>query len=156
VFAQKFWIFFKRIVHSLSLSVCSSNAMIMRWSRDQRPPYNTYTIALQMAMQSMKKPLRGHKRIFFMGMKFDIKDYIRQCEVCQRTGTKNTKPSRLLQPLPIHEKPWSWISIDFIEGLTNFNKYYVILVVVDKLSKYARFIPLIHPYNVCKVAWVFA
>jgi hypothetical protein len=33
-------------------------------------------IALQMAMQSMKKPLRERKMIFFMGMKFDIKDYI--------------------------------------------------------------------------------
>lgn len=50
---------------------------------------------------------------------------------------------------------WSEISIDFIEGLPKSRGNDVILVVVDRLTKYAHFIPLSHPYNVQKVANIF-
>jgi transposase InsO family protein len=47
----------------------------------------------------------------------------------------------LLQPLPIPEKPFEVVSMDFITELPESNGYDSILVVVDKLTKYAIFIP---------------
>jgi hypothetical protein len=42
--------------------------------------------------------------------------------------------------------------MDFIEGLPRSTNANNILVVVDKFSHYAHFIPLSHPYTAFKVA----
>jgi transposase InsO family protein len=45
--------------------------------------------------------------------------------------------------------------MDFIDGLPQSRQFNCILVIVDKLSKYAHFIPLTHPYMASKVADLF-
>jgi hypothetical protein len=46
-------------------------------------------------------------------------------------------------------------TMDFIDGLPQSRQFNCILVVVDKLSKYAHFMPLSHPYNVVQVEDLF-
>ena len=50
---------------------------------------------------------------------------------------------------------WQHISMDFIEGLPNSQEKEVILVVVDKFTKFAHFVSLSHPYSVQTVAQAF-
>lgn len=103
--------------------------------------------------------LRTYKRLqtgfYWQGMKADIKHFVAHCEVCQRNKAEAVAPPGLLNPLPVPDDVWVDISMDFIEGLPRSNHKTVILVVVDRLSKYAHFISLAHPYTASKVADVF-
>ena len=50
---------------------------------------------------------------------------------------------------------WEVVSLDFVEGLPLSSTFSVILVVVDKFSKFTHFMPLKHPYSAASVARVF-
>jgi Integrase zinc binding domain len=72
----------------------------------------------------------------------EVEDYVRTCEQCQRNKAGTQLQAGLLQPLPIPERRWESISMDFITELPMTGKGHdAILVVVDRLSKYAHFIP---------------
>jgi hypothetical protein len=111
-------------------------------------------------------PLGGHsgirasyqriKRIFqWPNMKKDVETFIQQCPTCQRAKTEHCHYPGLLVPLPIPDMAWSHISMDFVEGLPKSNGKEVILVVVDRLTKYSHFIPLAHPFTVNTVVQAF-
>ena len=70
----------------------------------------------------------------------------------QHNKGETTPLSGLLEPLPIPTRIWTDISMDFIEGLPKSGGKTVILVVVDRLSKYSHFCALIHPYTTSSVA----
>ena len=47
------------------------------------------------------------------------------------------------------------MSLDFIEGLPKSMGYEVILVVMDRLTKYVHFVLVSHPYNAAKIASLY-
>lgn len=111
-------------------------------------------------------PIGGHsgrdvtaarvKSLFFWkGMAKDIQNYVRNCDTCQRCKPDLAAYPGLLQPLPIPNKVWDDISLDFIEGLPHSHGKQVIFVVVDRLSKYAHSMALSHPYTALEVAQIF-
>lgn len=77
-------------------------------------------------------------------MKSDVKKYVEQCEICQRNKTEATSPTGLLQPLPILELRLEDWTMNFVKGLPKARGSDSIMVVVDRLGKYAYFIVLIH------------
>ena len=87
---------------------------------------------------------RTYKRIvsnfYWVGMKKDIQDYIQRCDTCQWNKSDILTPAGLLQPLPIPDYVWEDVLMDFIDGLPMYNGSFVILMVVDQLSKYGHFI----------------
>ncbi|KAI9194169.1 hypothetical protein LWI28_003688 [Acer negundo] len=53
------------------------------------------------------------------------------------------------------EKVWTEVSMDFIDGLPPSQGHTVVMVVVDRLSKYAHFVPLKYPYTAVSVSKAF-
>jgi len=95
---------------------------------------------------------RIHRLFHWKGLKLAVEDFVKQCQVCQQAKHMNTHPAGLLQPLPIPEGAWQDISMDFIEGLPKSEGYDVILVIVDRFTKCAHFIPIRHPFTAPTIA----
>jgi hypothetical protein len=96
------------------------------------------------------------KRSFFWdGMKQDIHNFVIECDVCQCNKGEIVKSLGTLQPLPIPLAIWRDISMDFITGLPKSGNKSVIMVVVDRLSKYAHFYALQNPFMTSTVAQLF-
>ncbi|XP_078446358.1 uncharacterized protein LOC144715301 [Wolffia australiana] len=55
--------------------------------------------------------------------------------------TEKAKATGKLEPLPRASRPWESISMDFVTCLSRVGGHDAILVVVDRFSKYATFIP---------------
>ncbi|XP_019163484.1 PREDICTED: uncharacterized protein LOC109159828 [Ipomoea nil] len=92
---------------------------------------------------------------YWKGLKRDVIELVRTCDTCQRCKHENVANPGLLQPLNIPEEAWQSISMDFIEGLPLSKQKNVILVVVDRLTKYAHFIAVSHPYTAEIIANLF-
>jgi transposase InsO family protein len=89
------------------------------------------------------------------GMKTAVHSYVQACITCQQAKPDRAKSPRLLQPLPIPEESWQIVTMDFIESLPQSGVANCILLVVDKFTKLAHFLPLKHPYFAAPVAKVF-
>ena len=84
-----------------------------------------------------------------------VYSFVSKCYVCQQAKPEHVKYPGLLQPLPVPDYTWQVVSLDFIEGLPTSQNCNCILVVVDKFSKYAHFVPLSHPFTAMKVAMLY-
>ena len=103
--------------------------------------------------------LRTYVRIkhffYWEGLKNEVKKLVAECDICQKVKYDQRRPMGLLQSLLIPEKIWEDLTMDFVEGLPSSGGYESILVVVDRLSKGAHFIPLRHPFTASSVAKAF-
>lgn len=96
------------------------------------------------------------KRVFFWpNMKLDVTNWVKKCDICAKCKPTNGTYPGLLQPLSVLAQAWTHISMDFIEGLPKSWGKNVILVVVDRLTKYAHFIALSHLFTAQTVAKAF-
>lgn len=82
-----------------------------------------------------------HRQYAWPGMTSDIKWYCKSCDKCQRSKTSRQPPAGRMTPLPVPVKPWSSISWDHIGPLPVSNGYDAILVIVDRMTKLAHFVP---------------
>jgi hypothetical protein len=83
------------------------------------------------------------RQYYWPGMKKEVVEYIAKCLECQKVKVEHRHPAGLLHPLPIPEWKWEVVTMDFITKLPRTNKQHdSIMVVVDKLTKAAHFIPV--------------
>ena len=88
-------------------------------------------------------------------MKTHILQYVRCCQICQQAKPDWAASPGLLQPLRVPSQPWEMISMDFADGLSQSSKFNCLLVIVDKRTKFAYFLPLAHPYTAASVTQLY-
>src|SRR6266481_1764613 len=77
---------------------------------------------------------------YWPGLPTYVKNYCKSCTTCSCAKPVCHRPYGLLKQLPIPERPWNSISMDFIEKLPESSGYISILGVIDRLSKQSLFI----------------
>ena len=87
------------------------------------------------------------QRYQFLNMRKAVEDYFQQCTTCAQNKSTRHKPYGEQQQIEAPQQAWQDITMDFIvklplskDTITDI-KYDNILVVVDRLTKYAHFIP---------------
>ncbi|KAL0168962.1 hypothetical protein M9458_037184, partial [Cirrhinus mrigala] len=83
-----------------------------------------------------------NNRYWWPTIRSDTINFIKSCTACNTAKVPHRLPAGLLQPLPVPQRPWSHLAIDFVTDLPPSNGYTTILSVVDQFSKACRFIPL--------------
>ncbi|MBW0525583.1 hypothetical protein O181_065298 [Austropuccinia psidii MF-1] len=103
-----------------------------------------------------EKNLKLVKRDFhWSSMNQFIKSYVSSCQKCSRNKNIHHKKFGLLKPLPIPNVPWICLSMDFITQLPLFNSFDSILVIVDRFSNMAVFIPTMSSVTSLDLAHLF-
>ena len=80
-------------------------------------------------------------RYYWSNLSKDVARYIRNCHICRRTLAPRDLPPGQLQPLPIPERPWQHISMDFKSFPKDKKGYDTVYVIIDRLGKRAYSIP---------------
>lgn len=86
-------------------------------------------------------------RCYFPKMRQAIEDYVKKCTICRRNKHDRHAPYGLLQLLRVPNRLWESVAMDFIVKLpistdpVTKEPYDGIIVVVDRFSKFGRFIP---------------
>ena len=81
------------------------------------------------------------RHFYWPRMGLSVKDFVRSCELCQRSKSSRVKQG-LLQPLPIPDRPWESLSMDFFMGLPRTTRGNdAVLTFVDRLTKYVHLMP---------------
>ncbi|XP_067230540.1 rhomboid-related protein 3 isoform X1 [Chanodichthys erythropterus] len=82
------------------------------------------------------------QRFWWPNMASDVRRYVQGCRECAISKSPRHLPTGKLNPLPVPERPWSHLGVDFVTDLPESDGHTCILVVVDRFSKACRLIPL--------------
>ena len=89
-----------------------------------------------------KTYLAIHRHFYWPALYGMVRRYVTSCDSCQRNKSANRRPAGLLQPLQVPIRPWESVSMDFITHLPlTASGADALLVVVDRFSKQAHFVP---------------
>jgi len=81
------------------------------------------------------------RKYYWPRMRETIKQYVKNCDICQRTKVVRHAPYGLMKPKKAPDRPWKSISMDFITDLPLSEGWDAVLIVIDRLTKMAHFIP---------------
>ena len=88
-------------------------------------------------------------------MRNTIKQYVKNCHTCQRTKVVRHAPYGLMKPNEAPNPPWKSISMDFITDLPISEGDDRILIVIDRPTKMAHFLPCTKDINAPQFSELF-
>jgi hypothetical protein len=83
-----------------------------------------------------------HTSFYNAGSAKLMKDYVKSCAMCQCNKSEHLHSAGLLQHVELPSSIWTDITIDYVEGFPQVCGKPMVLMVVDRFSKYTHFIPL--------------
>lgn len=120
------------------------------------PLGSTRNAVLELAHDTAAAGHRGFEKTYdliardyyWRKMMLSCRKYVAGCEVCQKTKSSSLAPAGMLLPLTVPDRRWQSITMDFLTGIrTSVRGFDRILVVIDRLSKMAHFIPTVKKLN---------
>jgi hypothetical protein len=81
------------------------------------------------------------RKYYWKDIRKQVDQYVPNCHSYQTFSTTRHATFGVLRPLPVPEKPWEDISMDFVVGLPECERFDAVWVVVDRLSKMRHFVP---------------
>lgn len=134
------------------------------WWRDKL--YVPRSMRQMILKQVHKAPAAGHwgvmktlellTRTFdWPNLRTDVLRFCSSCKSCQAVKVDHRAPQGTLMPIPIPDRPWSKIGVDFIVKLPLSKGFDSIMVVVDHFSKTAHFIPANETWKADQLAEAF-
>lgn len=130
----------------VSISECSMDAddSLLFRGRKWVPEYEP--LRTELIQRTHDSILTGHpgreatlailsRTFFWPGMSGDVRKFTRNCHQCRGNHAWREKRHGLLKPLPVPDRIWREISIDFVTGLPESEGCTNIMVITDRLSK---------------------
>jgi transposase InsO family protein len=137
----------------ISLSECSLDESGRLLYRDRLYVPNLPALHLRLLQLHHDSVAAGHagrsktfellsRDYFWPTMRTDTERYIKNCHTCLRAKAVRHSPYGTLKPLPVPQRPWVDLSVDFVTGLpVTKNGHDASMNVVCRLSKQRHFIP---------------
>jgi hypothetical protein len=163
---EKVWTLIERLQQDSGASDTFTWKNDSLWYKDHLYLCKNSQLKQKVLLELHTSPVGGHsgflktyhrvkKDFFWDGLKNDVQRFVAECLVCQQNKVETIKTPGLLQPLSIPSQRWEEVSMDFITGLPKSEGKSVIMVIVDRLTKYAHFCALSHPFKASTVATAF-
>jgi hypothetical protein len=163
---EKVWTLIQRLQQDSSASDTFTWKNDSLWYKDRLYLCKNSQLKQKVLLEFHTSPVGGHsgflktyhrvkKDFFWDGLKTNVQRFVAECVVCQENKVETIKTPGLLQPLSIPSQRWEEVSMDFITGLPKSEGKSVIMVIVDRLTKYAHFCALFHPFKASTFATAF-
>lgn len=136
---------------SLTLSECENrNGRLYYRGRLYIPAYDD--LKAEILRRCHDAPVAGHpgraktydllsREFYWPGMLQYTAAWVRKCHTCHRATPSREAHQGVLRPLPVPDRSWQDLSMDFITHLPKSNGRDAVLVVVDRLTKMRHFLP---------------
>ncbi|KAK3548457.1 hypothetical protein QTP70_013156 [Hemibagrus guttatus] len=117
---------------------------------------NRELLAIKLALEEWRHWLEGARHPFLVLTDHKNLEYLRAAKRLNprqaMAKTPRQLPSGKLLPLPVPNRPWSHLGVDFITDLPNSHTHTCIFVIVDRFSKACRLLPLKGPPTAMEAA----
>jgi RNase H-like domain found in reverse transcriptase/Reverse transcriptase (RNA-dependent DNA polymerase)/Integrase zinc binding domain/Integrase core domain/Aspartyl protease/Chromo (CHRromatin Organisation MOdifier) domain len=134
-----------RYCKDISLAECSEVEGRLYYRNKLYVP-NSHKLRMRLCKEHHDHPVAGHpgvaktfnlirREYYWPNFHTFIQRYVSHCDVCRRTKSRRHRRHGVLKPLPVPDRRWKDISIDFVTGLPLSNGFDAVLVVVDRLTK---------------------
>ena len=88
-------------------------------------------------------------------MASDIHRFCKSCQPCQKSKASNQKPFGKLHSLPIPNKPWDSIGMDFVGPFPESKGYNYLWVIICRMTSMVHLIPIHTRMKASELSWIY-